>query len=171
MLQIVVDTREQEAYTFIEPTVRKKLAAGDYSIETMEDQVAVERKTLNDFVHTVIHERERFSRELKILQTYPRACVVVEASLGDLLTSTYRSRAHPNSVFGATMSIIVDYGVPVYFCTSRQIACRFVTEFLLRSQQMEIDSCKAQLPFHIPVSGDMSSTSSSLPPASARGGS
>ena len=46
---VVVDTREQEPYTFesgCTEVVRRALPAGDYSIEGHEDSVAVERKTL-----------------------------------------------------------------------------------------------------------------------------
>jgi hypothetical protein len=35
-------------------------------------------------------------------------------------------------VFGATLSIIVDHGVPVFFCGDRQLASRFVEELLCR---------------------------------------
>jgi len=61
--------------------------------------------------------------------------VVVEGSLGDLLERRYRSGAHPSSVFGAALSIIVDHGVPVFFCGDRQVACRFVEGLLLRYQR------------------------------------
>ncbi|MHB1002172.1 MAG: ERCC4 domain-containing protein, partial [Armatimonadota bacterium] len=110
----------------------------------LEREVAVERKSLDDYVHTVIRDRDRFRRELQILQTYASACVVVEASLDDIFTGDYRSGAHPNSILGATLSIIVDYGIPVYFCSNRQIARRFVMEFLLRYYQKGKDSCNTQ---------------------------
>ena len=41
----------------------------------------MERKTLDDFVCTVIRSRARFSRELRRLGGYRAACVVVEASI------------------------------------------------------------------------------------------
>ena len=60
---IVIDTREQEPYSFdsrLVAAVRRALPAGDYSVEGMEERVAVERKSLDDFVSTVIHARRRF---------------------------------------------------------------------------------------------------------------
>jgi len=140
---IVVDTKEQIPYEFHSGRVtveRRALPAGDYSLAGLELNVAVERKSLDDFVHTIIRERDRFRNELKILQTYSYACVVVEANLDDLFTSDYRSGAHPNSVFGAAMSIIIDYGVPVYFCSNRQMARHFVEEYLLRCFRKENNS-------------------------------
>ena len=130
---IAIDTREQEPYGF-DPsrvaTVRRALPAGDYSLAGRETDVAVERKTLEDFVSTALHARERFARELRRLASYDFACVVVEASMEDVLSHRYRSAAHPNSVFGAMLSILVDHRVPVFFCGDRQVACRFVEDLL-----------------------------------------
>ncbi len=130
---IAIDTREQEPYGFDASrvtTVRCALSAGDYSLAGRETQVAVERKTLQDFVSTVVHARERFARELRRLASYDLACVVVEASMEDVLAHRYRSGAHPHALFGATLSIIVDHRVPVFFCSNRQIACQFVQGML-----------------------------------------
>jgi len=132
---VVVDTREQEPYSF-DPerveVVRRALPAGDYSLQGMEHLVAVERKSLDDFVQTVIHSRERFKKELIELQKCSSACVVVEASFQDVLSGVYTSGAHPNSVIGSALSIIVDYNIPVFFCSNRQAARLFVEEYLLK---------------------------------------
>jgi len=136
-LNIVVDTREQEPYTFPVDgitTVRRKLEAGDYSLEGFEDRVAVERKSLDDFVSTVIRHRRRFQAELRKMQQMEAACVVVEAGLDDVLMGRFAAGAHPHAVFGAAVSIIVDFGIPVFFCSDRQIACRFVEAYLRRYQ-------------------------------------
>jgi DNA excision repair protein ERCC-4 len=133
---LVIDTREQEPYSFdpkLVAPVRRALPAGDYSIAGLERDVAVERKTLDDFVGTVIRARDRFHRELAKLGEYHRACVVVEGTLADLLTGKYTSRAHPESIFGSALAITVDYGVPVFFCSNRQAACHFVQGYLLRA--------------------------------------
>jgi ERCC4-type nuclease len=131
---IVIDTREQEPYSFdprLATAVRRALPAGDYSIDGLVACVAVERKTLDDFVSTVIHSRERFRAELRKLADYRAACVVVEAGLPDILLRRYRGEAHPNAVLGNALSIILDYGVPVFFCANRQAACHFVQAYLL----------------------------------------
>jgi len=131
----VVDTREQEAYSFEGErvaVVRRALPAGDYSLEGFEDRVAVERKSLADFVTTVIRSRDRFRRELKRLQVYDAACIVVEADLASILAGRYRAGVHPSAVLGAAVSIVIDYGVPVFFCSDRQAACVFTETYLLR---------------------------------------
>jgi len=134
-IAIVVDTREQEPYVF-DParvtTVRRTLLAGDYSLDGLESIVAVERKSLDDFATTVVRHRERFGRELRVLAGYALGCVVVEATLDDIVEHRYRADVHPNSVVGATLSIIVDYGVPVYLAGDRQLARLFVEGLLRR---------------------------------------
>ena len=140
-ITVVVDTREQEPYVFDPQCVavtRRALPAGDYSIEGREDSVAVERKTLEDFVSTVIRSRKQFTRELQCLAGYEAACIVVEADLSDILGGRYRSGAHPNAVLGTILSIVVDFDIPVFFCSDRQAACRFVEGFLLRFHRKEL---------------------------------
>jgi len=130
----IVDTREQEGYSFDSRLVvleRRALPAGDYSVVGLENTVAVERKSLDDFVSTVIHDRARFRNELRKLASYRNACVVVEASVLDILLGHYRGGAHPNAVLGSALSIILDYRIPVFFCSNRQAACQFVQAYLL----------------------------------------
>lgn len=131
---IIIDTREQAEYSFnpqLAATVRRALPAGDYSVVGLEGEVAVERKSLDDFISTVIHARQRFRRELSKLAGYRAACVVVEANLLDILLGHYRGEAHPKAVLGSTLSILLDYGIPVYFCGTRPAACQFVQAYLL----------------------------------------
>jgi ERCC4-type nuclease len=131
-MRIVADTREQEPYSFDLPVVRRALPAGDYSVEGLETRVAVERKSLDDFVQTVIRGRKRFRNELLKLEAYDAAIVVVECDFSRIVSGQYRSGAHPNSVVGSIISIIQDYGIPVFFCSDRQHACRFTEEYLTR---------------------------------------
>ena len=131
--RIVIDTREIEPYGFDCPTVRRKLEAGDYSVAGLESAVAVERKSLGDFVSTVIHHFERFAVELQKLFELDAACVVVEADLDDVLRGLAAGDcrgASPESVLGAAVHISLRYGVPVFWCGSRQAARALVDAYL-----------------------------------------
>ena len=131
---ILIDTREQAEFSFdprLAASERRALPAGDYSVVGLEGLVAVERKSLDDFVSTVIHSRERFHRELRKLAGYRAACVVVEGGVHDVLLGRYRGGAHPSAVLGNALSIILDFRIPVFFCSSRQAACQFVQAYLL----------------------------------------
>lgn len=135
---IIVDSREQEPFGFDcsrVSTVRKALAAGDYALLGRETEAAVERKTLDDLVSTVIGHRRRFHEELRLLSACAHSCVVVEAELDDVFSHRYRSGADPRSVLGAVVSIVVDFHVPVFFCGSRAAACAFTEAYLLRCHE------------------------------------
>jgi ERCC4-type nuclease len=136
LVTVIIDSREQEPLGFdprLVIAVRRALPAGDYSVAGLEHLIAVERKTLDDFVGTVIRARGRFYGELRRLERYARACVVVEADLGDVLAGRFRGDAHPQTILGSALAIAVDFGIPVFFCSNRQIACRFVEGYLLRA--------------------------------------
>lgn len=131
---IIIDTREQLPYEFSDRVcaLRGTLAAGDYSLVGYETEVALERKSLNDYVSTVIGQRERFANELKKLQNYIDKAIVVEADPSHIFEHAYTSNASPASVWGATISIIIDYSIPIYFLGTRPVAVRFVEDFLVR---------------------------------------
>ena len=132
-LVIVADTREQAPYIFNSEyvtTLHRAIPAGDYSIAGFEYEVSVERKSLDDFAHSISKERKRFFKMLQKLSKYDTACVVVEASINDVLNHKYRSGTHPNSVLGSAMSIMIDYGIPVFFCEGRTTARMFVELYL-----------------------------------------
>ena len=134
-ITIIVDTREIQPYTFASPditVIRRALPNGDYSLDSYDYELAVERKSLPDLVQTVIHDRERFRRELRALQSYRGACIVVEGSLLDVVEGDYPGGAAPNSVFGSVVSICVDWGIPVFFTANRQVARQYTESWLCR---------------------------------------
>lgn len=92
-LTIVIDSREQNPWTFDEmKTELGTLSVGDYSVRGMEQTIAIERKSLPDFVSCCGGERDRFQRELDRLRGWPISAVIIEASWADLLLGSWRSR-------------------------------------------------------------------------------
>lgn len=132
--EIVIDTREQQPWAFNAetPVSRHALPAGDYSLRGYETAISIERKSKEDFVSTVIKARRRFHSELALLQAYVAPIIVVECTYSEILQGQYRCSAHPNAVAGATLSIIVDYGIQVFFAGDRQCAARFALDYLTR---------------------------------------
>jgi len=132
---ILCDTREGHPYSFgVLPLKKIKLETGDYSIEHFEDYVSLERKSLLDFVNTVINKdnRQRFFAELNRMKQYPRKvyCVIIEGSFEDIFEHRYESHAEPMSIFGFILSIMTDWGIPVIMAGNRQIG-RLICETLL----------------------------------------
>jgi DNA excision repair protein ERCC-4 len=127
---ILVDSREQQKYFFTK-SYTTCLSEGDYSIDKYQGLVAIERKSLDDLVQTLIYNKERFHNELERLTTYEAKCVVVESSFQDLLLGKYVSKALSQSVIGLMMSCSYNYNIPFFFLDSFQDSNRFVLKYLL----------------------------------------
>lgn len=130
---IVIDTREKRPWSFAAgtSTVCACLPAGDYSIQGLETCVAIERKSLDDYVNTVVHNKKRFALELAKLKTYRFAKIVIEASIEDLLAGNYQSKAEPHSVLAITTALeITHHPVGVIFAGDRPHAVAYAESAL-----------------------------------------
>lgn len=123
---ILVDTREQRPFSFarfpnwIAGERTATLPVGDYSIEGMEDILALERKSLEDLVGTLMHSRERFFTMCEKMTEYRYRAIVIEGTYEDV-KSPYPSNfctAHPNGVAGSIDAVEAKFGIPVIY-TSR----------------------------------------------------
>jgi Fanconi anemia group M protein len=109
LAKIFVDFREREMAKLlealgIEVTVTN-LEVGDYVIS---DKVAIERKTAQDFVASVIDPNRNLFRQMADLaRTYDRPVLILEGR--DL----YTSQMNAASIRGAMISVAVDWGVPI----------------------------------------------------------
>ena len=120
---ILVDTREQLPFEFlnvpnwIEKTKKKKLDVGDYSIEGMEDQIALERKTLTDLITTLMQHRKRFFKLCEKLTKYRWRALLIEATYEDVKSpyDDLNTIAHPNAVSGSLDALEARFGIPVIY--------------------------------------------------------
>lgn len=132
-IRIIQDTREQKPWPFpaeeFEVTVAK-LSAGDYSIAGLEDEFAIERKSLGDLVGTLIGGWIRFRKELNRLAGYRFAAIVVEADISDVHDHRYESETKPASVLGRINSIMIDYAIPTMFLGHRDKCAPAVAQLI-----------------------------------------
>lgn len=133
---LVVDTREQNAL-FIKPPkglllTRNTLAAGDYSIKGFENQVAIERKNLEDFYGSIGNGRSRFKKELEKLRDYYWAALVIEGTEEQVLSGGYYSAMNPESIRGSIVSIEVRFRLGVYYAKDRRSAERWILDRLTK---------------------------------------
>jgi ERCC4-type nuclease len=126
---VLVDSREQAPLpiffnhpNWIASERRTALRTGDYSVEGMENLLALERKSLADLVHCTVTSRERFIANCVRLAEFRWKAILVEASYEDLKrgwdTDEIQSDVHPNSVCGLLDAIEAKFGIPVLL-TSR----------------------------------------------------
>ena len=100
----VIDSREQCPLD-VSPlqSVTGTLTTGDYSIEGLENIIAIERKSLPDFLACVGGERGRFEREVQRLLAYPVRALVIETTWQQLEVGEWRSKVTPEAAIGSAL--------------------------------------------------------------------
>ncbi len=128
--RIIVDSREMrsEAVKILRELGAnlevKNLETADY---VLSDRVAVERKTVDDFVDSLISDR-LFPQLLK-LKSYQRPILILEGE------NIYRRAVHPNAVRGAIATIVADFGIPTIFTKDERETAEFLYAIARREQE------------------------------------
>lgn len=128
--KIVVDYREKNSLVYSElikaefKIEEKNLKVADYLI----NNVAVERKTVSDFISSMINKR--LSKQLEELQQYKNRLLIVEGIDEQELYSEKYSKEevgmHPNSVRGFLISILLNNKVPIIFTKNPEDTAKFL---------------------------------------------
>lgn len=131
-LIIQIDSREQLFYLFTGyKTITKALPIGDYGLLNCQD-IAIERKSVDDLIGSLTSGRERFERELQKGSMIPYFALVIEASLSDLANGKYQSHMLPKSAIQTLLSWSVKYGTHIFFCETREYAEKVTLSLLLK---------------------------------------
>lgn len=119
---IITDTREQTPLEFLHlPSERGTLQSGDYSIAGLEDDFAIERKSIADLIGSCTRGRERFERELHRLRGFSFTRVLVIGEPHDIA----KLSPNPKSIF-ATISAFEARYVPFIFEPDPATAARLI---------------------------------------------
>ncbi|KAB1187144.1 MULTISPECIES: DEAD/DEAH box helicase [Haloferax] len=133
-VEIVVDQRELDSH--IARTLSKRddlttrletLAVGDY---ILSDRVAVERKSVSDFLDTLTGgDRSLFEQIADLTRHYARPLLIVEGR------GLYEERnIHPGAIRGALSSVAVDFGVSVLFTEDEDDTAEMLATIATREQ-------------------------------------
>jgi Fanconi anemia group M protein len=128
---VAVDPRERSLARMLESmgvgVTLKVLEVGDYVVS---DRVAIERKTANDFVDSLIDPgRNLFGQVRDLARTYERPILILEGR--DL----YTRQVHPNAIRGALASIAVDFGVSIIPTADEDETVSVIAAIARREQQ------------------------------------
>lgn len=147
---ILIDQREKLPYTFQGYVTDKKqgekpirvttrtchLKTGDYTLEGFEDRVAIEKKSLEDWYHTLGQGRDRFEREFERLAKFQFAAVVIEATLTQIATEPPNfSQLNPKTSYRSLLAWMVRYPIRFIPCDCRPLA--EVTTFRLLEKWLQ----------------------------------
>lgn len=139
---IIIDTREQIPWEFgFHDTAKKKLDTGDYSIEGLENILAIERKKSVSEIATNLSE-SRFKDVLERLSKIQHPYMVFEFSLDEVYSFPVGSdipkkmwdklKISGNYIVKKLIEIQLQYGIQVVFCGDPDNAERFSASIMKR---------------------------------------
>ncbi|MEX0920550.1 MAG: ERCC4 domain-containing protein [Candidatus Pacearchaeota archaeon] len=120
----------------------KQLKVADYLVK----DVAIERKTVSDFISSMINRR--LLNQLEELGQYPNRLLIIEGIYEkELYTdSEERTGMHPNSIRGFLLSILLKYNVPIIFTKDYSDTAKFISVLAKRkSKELPLNISKKTL--------------------------
>ncbi|AEC51430.1 Hef nuclease [Pyrococcus sp. NA2] len=130
-IKVIIDSRELRSEVVKRLKILgakievKNLDVGDYIVS---DEVAIERKSANDFIQSIIDGR-LFDQVKRLKEAYPRPVIIVEGQLYGI------RNVHPNAIRGAIVSVIVDFGVPIIFTSTPDETAQYIFFMAKREQE------------------------------------
>lgn len=109
--------------------VVKNLEVADY---VLSERVGVERKTVDDFLGSLIGKERLFSQVMNLKRSYQRPVMIIE---GENIYG--RRRVNPASIRGAIATIAIDFGVPVIFTRNEDETADFLVSIARREQEIK----------------------------------
>ena len=123
-IKIIVDHRETKNHVFAHlkdldvDLAQNQLKVGDY---LCSDRVCIERKTVADFVQSLIDQRI-FRQVSEMLECFEKPLLIIE---GDPELLFLERNVHPNAIRGALTSLVIDYRIPIIWTKSaKETACQ-----------------------------------------------
>lgn len=148
---LIVDTREKTPWDFdddeaFEEVVYRKLDAGDYSIQGLEDVIVIERKaSVDELFNNFTKNKERIYAEFERLKDHPFKVILIEESCDDVLNpSTYyvnrkrinkQSPKMPPAVVASNLTtLMLEHGAHIIFAGSK--GCSMARGILLKAYEL-----------------------------------
>ena len=137
---IIIDSREKNSLVYSELIALglkvefKNLKVADYLVR----DVAIERKTVNDFINSM--KNRRLIKQLEELQQYENRLLIIEGIDEQELYTDSEDwiGMHPNSIRGFLLSILLKYRVPIIFTKNYEDTAKFISVLYKRKGDAEI---------------------------------
>ncbi|MFH0714785.1 MAG: DEAD/DEAH box helicase [Candidatus Diapherotrites archaeon] len=130
---IYADTREQASSVtkkLINMGVLVKVKQMETADFVLTDEIAVERKTVEDFLNSMIDGR-LFGQLLKMATNYEKPLLLVEGNPEELFSTR---NIHKNAIMGAMTSIALNYKIPVLFSKDENETAEYLHVIAKREQ-------------------------------------
>jgi Fanconi anemia group M protein len=136
-IKIIADYREKNSMVCPELVSMgfeiefRNLPIADFLVK----DVAIERKTISDFISSMINKR--LIRQLEELQQYPKKLLIIEGIEEQELYSDLRTDGiNSNAIRGFLLSILLEFNVPIIFTKDSQDTAKFIS-VLAKKQDKE----------------------------------
>jgi ERCC4-type nuclease len=132
----LVDTREQNPFNFSRFTgwfagiQKKALTLGDYSVAGLEKVCTVERKDLDDLIHSFTFERSVFVDRLRRMSSYPHRLLAITASLSQIKSPYAHSGTNPNRIVQSLIALLAGLRVPFITTENHELGEEIVASYL-----------------------------------------
>ena len=133
---VLVDTREQMPFDFSPFTAwfsgieKRALALGDYSVVGLEEACVVERKDLDDLIHSFTAERSVFVDRLRRMISYPHRLLVITATLSQIKSPYPHSWTNLNRIVQSLIALLAGLRVPFVTTENHELGEEIVASYL-----------------------------------------
>lgn len=135
--KIIMDYREKNSLVYSElinlgiEVEIKELKVADYLVK----DVAIERKTISDFISSMINKR--LSNQLEGMQQYKNRLLLIEGiDEHELYSHEIPEKGiHPNAIRGFLLSIIFEYKTPIIFTKDSEDTAKFISVLAKREKK------------------------------------
>ncbi|MBI2045416.1 hypothetical protein HYT23_05130 [Candidatus Pacearchaeota archaeon] len=110
----------------------KELKVADYLVK----DVAIERKTVSDFISSMINKR--LLRQLEELQQYNKKILIIEGADKEELYSDNSEGINANAVRGFLLSITLRHNIPIIFTKNSEDTAKFLLVIAKKKEYSEI---------------------------------
>jgi len=123
--KVIADIREKNSLIISElielgcDVEFKNLLVADYIVK----DVAIERKTISDFLSSIINKR--IFRQLEELKQYRKRILMIEG-IGEQELYHANSRINQNAIRGFLLSVIINYTTPIIFTKDYKDSAEFL---------------------------------------------
>lgn len=139
-VKIIIDHREKNSLVISEleelnfDLEFKQLKVADFLVKN----VAIERKTVNDFIASM--KNRRLIKQLEEIQQYENRLLIVEGIDEQELYTDSEDWVgmHPNAIRGFLLSIVLKYKVPIIFSKNYEDTAKFISLIARKKTDAEI---------------------------------
>lgn len=138
-ISIVADHREKNSLVISElshlgiDVEMKNLPVADFLV----GDVAIERKTISDFISSMINKR--LARQLEEIKQYPKHLLVIEGiDEQELYNDHNHEGINANAIRGFLLSILLEFQVPIIFTKNYEDSARFISVLAKKTEKHHV---------------------------------